>query len=150
AQQVGARSRLGQRHRAVGVERRVVVHAPAAVEDAAVAVVGELVQAQVGLHDDGVPDLRDDVGDRGVEDPAGSHAALPTASRALGTPKSMTPPRPAAAASAAARRRLSRLCWTWPGIDAMGTGSVAPSRTKSGSTRWLGSTVVSATRRRSA
>ena len=29
----------------------------------------------------------------------------------------------------------SRVCWTWPGMDAMGIGSSIPSRTNSGATR---------------
>ena len=44
----------------------------------------------------------------------------------------MSPPTPAATASTAAFRRVSRVCWTTPGIEAIGTGSLMPSRTNSG------------------
>ena len=40
----------------------------------------------------------------------------------MGTPNSITPPIPAAAASTAALRRLSRLCWTTPGIEEIARG----------------------------
>ena len=66
--------------------------------------------------------------------PSGSSAPEPAASLCSGTPNSMIPPSPAAAASAATRRTESRVCCTTPGIELIGTGSVAPSRTKTGST----------------
>src|SRR4051794_25817883 len=82
--------------------------------------------------------------------PSGSTPALPVASRRSGTPNSISPPTPAATASAAALRSESRVCWTTPGIDETGTGSTAPSLTNIGSTSCRGRRVVSATRRRSA
>ena len=80
--------------------------------------------------------------------PSGSIPALPVASRSAGTPKSMRPPTPAATASVAALRSVSRVCCTTPGIDPTGTGSSMPSRTNIGSTSWRGRRSVSATRRR--
>ena len=77
--------------------------------------------------------------------PSGSTAPLPVASLRSGTPNSMIPPRPSAAASAAAARTESRLCWTTPGMLLIGTGSRAPSRTNTGSTRCCGAREVSAT-----
>ena len=58
--------------------------------------------------------------------------------------------RRAAASSATSLRRLSRVCWTTPGSDTIGCGSVMPSRTNSGAMRSLVRTVVSATRSRRA
>ena len=55
--------------------------------------------------------------------PAGSTAPEPSASLCSGMPKSITPPSPRSAASATALSRVSRVCWTTPGIDAIGTGS---------------------------
>ncbi len=80
--------------------------------------------------------------------PSGSVPAEPTASFSRGTPKSMMPPTPASAASAAALRRVSRVCWTTPGIEEIGTGSVRPSRTKAGRINSAGCSRVSATMRR--
>ncbi len=60
-------------------------------------------------------------------------------------PNSITPPSPAAAASAAAFRSESRVCWTTPGIDEIGCGSEAPSRTNIGRISWRASSEVSAT-----
>src|SRR5690349_8273977 len=82
--------------------------------------------------------------------PSGSTPALPVESCRAGTPNSISPPTPAATASAAALRSESRVCWTTPGIDETGTGSLAPSLTNIGSTSCRGRRVVSATRRRSA
>ncbi len=82
--------------------------------------------------------------------PSGSVAPEPRASRTSGTPNSITPPTPAAAASATACGRLSRECCTTPGIDAIGTGAVTPSRTNSGSTSSAGCRRVSDTSRRMA
>ena len=69
--------------------------------------------------------------------PVGSMAPLPTASLVDGMPKSMMPPRPRSAASAAAFLSESRVCWTTPGIELIGTGSVMSSRTKTGRISWL-------------
>ena len=76
---------------------------PSAVEHAAVAVVGELVEAQVAHHGERVADLGDHVGDRDVEDAVGVDGAgagrRPSSS---GMPNSITPPSPSSAASATA------------------------------------------------
>ena len=82
--------------------------------------------------------------------PSGSVAPEPRASRTSGTPNSITPPRPAAAASDTACGRDSSECCTTPGIEPIGTGAVTPSRTNSGSTRSAGCRRVSETRRRMA
>ena len=42
------------------------------------------------------------------------------------------------------------MCWTWPGIEAIGTGSAMPSFTNSGAIRSEGRTSVSRTSSRSA
>src|SRR5215469_3529136 len=65
-------------------------------------------------------------------------------------PNRISPPTPASAASTAALRRLSLVCWTTPGMDGTGTGSAIPSLTNSGSTRSEPSTLVAAASRRSA
>jgi hypothetical protein len=81
AQQVRPGLGLGEGHLAVAHEGRVVVHAAVGVEHAAVPVVGELVQAQVG-HDHGrVAELGAQAGEGPVEDPvrvgrAGAHGVL--------------------------------------------------------------------------
>ena len=56
---------------------------------------------------------------------------------AAGTPNSTTARTPRPASSATSLRRLSRLCWTTPGSDAIGCGSVTSSRTNSGAIRSL-------------
>ncbi len=66
--------------------------------------------------------------------PSGSTAPVPRASLCSGTPNSMTPPSPSAAASETAFRSESRVCCTTPGMLVIGVGSVAPSRTNTGST----------------
>ena len=70
--------------------------------------------------------------------PVGSIAPLPIASLVDGMPKSMIPPRPSDAASAAVARSESRVCWTTPGIEPIGTGSEMSSRTNTGRISWLG------------
>src|SRR5690242_834318 len=82
--------------------------------------------------------------------PPGSSAAEPRLSLTAGMPNRIRPPTPASAASAAALRRLSLVCWTTPGMEGTGTGSVIPSLTNIGSTRSLPRTLVCAARRRSA
>ena len=84
------------------------------------------------------------------EMPAGSSAAEPRPSLTAGTPKTISPPTPAAAASAAALPRLSRVCWTTPGIEPIGCGSLMPSLMNTGSTSSRGRSEVSATRARRA
>ena len=82
--------------------------------------------------------------------PAGSIAPEPVASRCSGIPNSITPPSPSSAASLTAASSEERVCWTTPGIEEIGCGSVRPSRTKTGSTSCRASSDVSATIRRSA
>ena len=60
AEHVGAGAGLREPHRGIPLERRVVVDAAVGVEDPAVAVVGELVEAQVGHDDEVVADGVDD------------------------------------------------------------------------------------------
>ena len=81
--------------------------------------------------------------------PSGSSAPEPRASLVSGTPKSMIPPIPAATQARASATSESSVCWTTPGIEEISTGSVMPSRTKTGRTRSAGCSRVSATRRRS-
>ena len=91
----------------------VVVDPAAGVEHAAVAVIGELVEAGVGHQHGVVAEIRGQIAQRDVEDPVGIHArTIPAASlsSSRGTPKSISPPTPAATASAAARRSESRVC----------------------------------------
>ena len=63
------RARLGDGHRLVERQGRIVVDATFGIEEAAVPVVGELVQAGVRAHDEGVPDLGAHGGEATVEDP---------------------------------------------------------------------------------
>ena len=70
-EQLRARAGLRERHRRVPLEGGVVVDAPAVVEHAAVAVVGELVEAQVGLHDEPARGCLDGDAGRDVEDAVG-------------------------------------------------------------------------------
>ena len=63
------RARLGNRHRLVERQGRVVVDAAVGIEEPAVPVVGELVQAGVRAHDEGVADLGAHGGEAAVEDP---------------------------------------------------------------------------------
>ena len=100
-------------------------------------VITQAVVADLARERSGSPTLRM---------PCGSSAPEPCASLCSGTPKSMTPaepglrrprPRPCAACRG--------VCWTTPGIELIGRGSVRPSATNTGSTSWRGSTLVSAT-----
>ena len=149
ADHVGAGRRLGQGHLGVPDQRRVVVDGAAGGEHAAVAVVGELVEAQVGLHDERVAHLGDGVGDGEVEDAVrvGRLRADGVPHRA-GSRRASRRPDPAPAASATALRSESRVCWTTPGIDAIGCGSVSPSLTNTGRTSCEACSRVSAVRRR--
>ena len=82
---VGAGGGLGARHLGVHLEGGVVVDRSAGGEDAAVAVVGELVEAQVGHHRQRVAHLGGDVGDRDVEDARrGRRHRCPSASLVVG------------------------------------------------------------------
>ena len=77
AHDVDAGAGLGDRHLGVHLERRVVVDRAVGGEDTAVAVVGELVEAQVRHHRQRVTHLGLDVADRDVEDAVGVHGAGP-------------------------------------------------------------------------
>ena len=113
---------------------------PALVQHAAVAVVGELVQAQVGHERPGrrrpPPRTRRSAT---LRIPSGSSAPDPTASLSTGTPKTIIPPIPASTHAprawhervrACAGRR--RACWMIRGV------LVRPSRTNTGRTRSRG------------
>ena len=123
------------------LERRVVVDtAPSGVEHAAVAVVGELVQAQVGLHDErAARPRRPRRAMRDVEDavrvgrPASRRRPAPS-----GSPNSMTPPSPRRGGLATAFRRSPGCAAGRPASRRSRRGSVRPSLTNSGSTRSAG------------
>ena len=82
--------------------------------------------------------------------PSGSQAPLPCASLCAGTPKRIRPGTPSETRRLASTTSESSECCTSPGMDAIGTGSAIPSRTKSGATRSSGPRRASATNRRSA
>ena len=82
--------------------------------------------------------------------PSAASACEPTGSFSPGMPNSISPPMPASAASCAALRSESRVCWTTPGIDEIGTGSSMPCLTNTGSTKSAGASRVCAVSRRSA
>jgi hypothetical protein len=85
-------------------------------------VVGELIEAQVAHHDERVAHLGHRIGDGDIENALRIQRPEPVASLCSGTPKSITPPSPLCAAAAIAARALARVCWTTPGMLAMGTG----------------------------
>ena len=68
---VDAGLRVGDAHLGVQVEGGVVVDATPRVKHPAVAVIGELIEAEVGHHDQRIADLGDRIGDRDVEDATG-------------------------------------------------------------------------------
>ena len=82
--------------------------------------------------------------------PPGSRPHDPVASLVSGMPNSIIPPRPSSAASAAAFPQESRMCWTTPGIEPIGTGLGRTLAHEHGSTSRRASTDVSATSRRRA
>ena len=82
--------------------------------------------------------------------PFGSSAPEPAASLVSGTPYSIRPPTPASTAPIAALASESIECWTTPGIELIGRGSLAPSATNIGSTRSCGRTDTSLASLRSA
>jgi hypothetical protein len=67
-QQVRAGRSLGQCHLRVPDQRGIVVHGSACIQHTAVAVIGELVQAQVGHQHGGVADLGLEVGQGEIQD----------------------------------------------------------------------------------
>ena len=71
---VGTGTGLRHGHGRIPLKGGVVVDAALLVEDPAVPVVGELVEAEVGHHRERVADLGRDVTDRDVEDPVARHA----------------------------------------------------------------------------
>ena len=135
----------------VALERGVVVDGAVGREHPAVAVVGVLVEAVVGDQHEVVADL---VAHRAQRCPGRRRRARrrrePRASLRAGTPKRTTPGTPRSARARTSLRRLSSVCCTTPGIEAIGSGASMPSFTKSGATRSSTPTRASATRRRSA
>ena len=77
AEHGGTGASLREGHRGIPQQRRVVVDPAVLGEDPAVAVVGELVEAQVGHHDEPVADGVDDRAQRDVEDALGVVGAGP-------------------------------------------------------------------------
>ena len=119
--------------------------------DAAVAVVGVLVEAEVGHEHERVADLVAQVAQRHLHDAVGVPGAAALARPcAAGTPNRITAGTPRSASSRTSLRSDSRVCCTTPGSDAIGWGASMPSRTNSGATRSSTVRRVSATRRRSA
>ena len=111
----------------------------ASSSDAAVAVVGVLVDAQVGHQHDVVAEVAAQV----ARAPAarcrrGRRPGCRRRPCVAGTPNRITARTPRSASSATSLRRLSRVCCTTPGSDAIGCGSSMPSRTNSGAIRSLG------------
>ena len=132
-------------------EGGVVVDLAVGVDDPAVAVVGVLVDAEVGDEHELVADLVAQVAQRELHD-ARRDPRPPSPRRpcAAGTPKRMTAGMPRSASSATSLRSDSRVCCTTPGRLAIGCGSSMPSRTNSGATRSSTPSRVSATSRRRA
>ena len=146
-----AGSRLRERHRAVPLERRVVVDAAAVVEHAAVAVVGELVEAEVGLHDERAGGCLDGDPRRDVEDAVGVGGARAARIAHLGHAEQhhaadARRPRPHRRLRAGSRASAARR----PASTRSAPGRLTPSRTNIGSTSSAGCRRVSETRRRSA
>jgi hypothetical protein len=94
---LAARAGLRDRGGGVALERRVVVDLAGVREQAAVAVVGVLVEAQVGHDDELVADLGGDVGERQLHDARRVVGAGPARVLDLGTPNRISPPTPACA-----------------------------------------------------
>ena len=133
---MGTRVGLGERlfARSDRASRRCRPH-QRRTEDTAVPVVGELVEAEVGLHDESVADLGDRVGDRQVEDP-GRVRGL----RADGVPDGRDGEEHHAAQPGARSlrdrlaQRVAGVLGPRPASRRIGWGSVSPSFTNTGST----------------
>ena len=104
--------------RRVALQRGVVVDLAGVGEQAAVAVVGVLVEAVVGHQDERVAHLVAQVAQRDLHHAVGGVGA---ASRGRpwwsGTPKRITAGTPRSASARTSLRRLSWVCCTTPGID---------------------------------
>ena len=115
------------------------------------AVVGVLVEAEVGHQDELVTDrvahgAQRDLHDA-VADPRRRCPGRPCApARRTGS----GPGTPSDTSRLASTTSESSECCTWPGMESIGTGSAVPSRTKSGATRSSGPRRASATSRRNA
>ena len=124
---VGPRISLRHSQFHVAAVGGVIVHPAGGVEHPAVAVVGELVETGIGHQHGVLAEVLGQIAQRHVEDAVRGHARptrVASLSSSRGTPNSISPPTPAATASAAARRSESRVCCTTPGIEAMARGSV--------------------------
>ena len=119
---VGAGLGLRDRDPPVALERGVVVHLAVVGEHAAVAVVGVLVQAEVGDHDVSSPSSSRSALIARCAMPSGFHASDPSASLRAGTPNSMNAITPRDGDLGASLRSDSSVCWNCPGIDAIGSG----------------------------
>ena len=103
------------------------------------AVIGELVEAQIGHDDEPVADRVSDRPGGDVEDPGGSSAPLPPASPfARGTPNSMIPPESRLDAPTGFGDQGFDRMLHHPGIAPIGTGASIPARTNTGRTSSAG------------
>ena len=139
----GAGAGLGNRGLGVDLERRVVVDVARLVEHATVPMVGVLVDAEVGDHDDVVADVAAEIGERELHDAVGIEGAAAHGVLVRGDSEQDHGLHAELGQLGHLGRRLSRECWTTPGSDGIGTGASMPSRTNSGATRSVVRTVVS-------
>ena len=95
---------------------------------AAVAVVGELVEAAVGHQHDRVAHRVAHRAEGPLGDPVGTRAPEPVASLSSGrgSPKRMTPGTPSAVRRSTSAASDSTVCWTTPGSEATGRGASMP------------------------
>ena len=100
---------------------------PRVVEDATVAVVGELVETEVGHDDDPIPTASARRVRATLRMPPGHRRRSHAHPWPRGHTEDHQAPRPAATARSASATSESRVCWTTPGIDEIGTGSAMPS-----------------------
>ena len=144
-------SAWAMRHARVALERGVVVDGAVGVEHAAVAVVGVLVEAEVGHQHDVVADLVAQVAQGDLHDALGVPGARAPGVLLAGTPNRITAgmPRPASSAHLLAQRLRGVLHDAGHRGDRLGLGRCPPARTAS-ATRSSTLRRVSATRRRRA
>ena len=115
------------------------------------AVIGVLVEAEIGDEHDASPTSSRRSRKRELHDALGIPRAAPVRVLVLGHAEQDRPPgMPRSASSRTSLRSDSRVCCTTPGSEGIGCGSSMPSRTKSGAMRSSTRSWVSATSRRSA